>query len=185
VSSYVLAVARLAQFHRASPDQRTEAQVRAYLVHLTTERRLAASSMTVALSGLRFFYEQTLNRRWTILDVARPQRDKNLPIVLSRDGKHGWRSARRSLDRSDVRTAVSAKLSGLDAGWTKRRSTDAGHRVRVSTTDRLGSRRNFAHTSASSASARIASQRWTKRSLSLQQWRQVQEVPWPPGRIPR
>ncbi len=84
VEAYVGAVAHLARFHHTAPDQLTDAQLRAYLVHLTTERRIAASSLTVALSGLRFFYEQTLNRRWTILDVARPKREKTLPVVLSR-----------------------------------------------------------------------------------------------------
>src|SRR4249919_500683 len=85
VEAYVTAVARLARFHRTPPDRLSEEQLRAYLLHLTTERRITASSFTVALSGLRFFYEQTLKRRWTILDAARPKRAKKLPVVLSRD----------------------------------------------------------------------------------------------------
>lgn len=85
VDAYVSAVARLAQFHQAAPDRLTEEQLRAYLLHLTTARRLARPSLTVALCGLRFFYEQTLQRPWPILDVARPKRDKRLPVVLSRD----------------------------------------------------------------------------------------------------
>ena len=70
VESYVAVVARLARHFRAAPDQLSEAQLRAYLLHLTRERKLARSSLTQALSGLRFFYEQTLGRRWTILDGA-------------------------------------------------------------------------------------------------------------------
>ena len=85
VEAYVSAVARLAQFHHTAPDRLSEDQLRAYLLHLTTGRRLARPSLTVALCGLRFFYEQTLKRPWTILDVARPKRDKRLPVVLSRD----------------------------------------------------------------------------------------------------
>ena len=85
VESYVAVVARLARHFRAAPDQLSEAQLRAYLLHLTRERKLARSTVTQALSGLRFFYEQTLGRRWTILDVARPKRDRQLPVVLSRD----------------------------------------------------------------------------------------------------
>jgi len=77
-------VARLAQHFHAAPDQLTEAQLREYLLHLTRERKLARSSFTQALCGLKFFYEQTLGRRWTILDVARPKRDRKLPVVLSR-----------------------------------------------------------------------------------------------------
>lgn len=85
VEAYITAVARLAQFHHAPPDQLSEEQLRAYLLYLTTERRLSAPSFTVALGGLRFFYEHTLNRRWTILDAARPKREKKLPVVLGRD----------------------------------------------------------------------------------------------------
>ena len=85
VEAYVAVVARLAHHYRRAPDQLTEAELRAYLLHLTRERKLARASFTQALCGLRFFYEQTLGRRWTILDVARPKRDRRLPIVLSRD----------------------------------------------------------------------------------------------------
>lgn len=84
VGSYVSWVARLAKHFAAPPDRLTEDQLRSYLLHLTGERRLAPASLTVALSSLRFFYEQTLGRRWTILDVARPRREKKLPVVLSR-----------------------------------------------------------------------------------------------------
>jgi len=84
VEAYVSAVSRLAQFHHTPPDHLSEEQLRAYLLHLTTARKLAGPSLTVALCGLRFFYEQTLKRSWNILDVARPKRDKRLPVVLSR-----------------------------------------------------------------------------------------------------
>lgn len=38
VEAYITAVARLAQFHHAPPDQLSEEQLRAYLLCLTTER---------------------------------------------------------------------------------------------------------------------------------------------------
>ncbi len=85
VEAYVSTVSRLAQHYHTAPDRLSEAQLREYLVHLTTERKLARASLTIALCGLRFFYEQTLGRHWGILDVARPTRDKKLPVVLSRD----------------------------------------------------------------------------------------------------
>ena len=84
VESYVAVVARLAQHYRRAPDQLTEAELREYLLYLTRERKLCRASFTQTLCGLRFFYEQTLGRRWTILDVARPKRDRKLPVVLSR-----------------------------------------------------------------------------------------------------
>jgi integrase/recombinase XerD len=85
VEAYVSAVARLAQYYHAAPDGLSEDQLRAYLLHLTRGRKLARPSLTVALCGMRFFYEQTLGHHWTILDVARPKREKKLPVVLSRE----------------------------------------------------------------------------------------------------
>ena len=83
IGAYVAAVARLSRFFHTAPDQLTEEQLRTYLVQLTTTR--ASATVTQALSALRFFYEQTLGRHWTVLELARPPRDQKLPAVLSRD----------------------------------------------------------------------------------------------------
>ena len=85
IKAYLLAVSQLAKFYGLAPDQITEAQLRDYLLHLTTVRKIAASSFTQALCGIKFFYEHTLGRHWPVLDVARPKRDARLPVVLSQD----------------------------------------------------------------------------------------------------
>jgi site-specific recombinase XerD len=88
VEAYVRAVAQLAQlaqFHHSAPDQLTEERVRAYFLHLCTVQRVARGTHTLALCGIRFFYEQTLGRTWTVLDVARPTGEHKLPVVLSRE----------------------------------------------------------------------------------------------------
>jgi site-specific recombinase XerD len=41
--------------------------------------------MTVAICGIRFFYEQTLNRNWAIFGILRPAPEKKLPVILSRE----------------------------------------------------------------------------------------------------
>jgi site-specific recombinase XerD len=40
---------------------------------------------TIALCGIKFFYEQTLKRDWTTVGLAKPKRVKSLPTVLSRE----------------------------------------------------------------------------------------------------
>ena len=85
VEAYVRAVAQLAKFHHAAPDQISEEQVRQYFLHLRTVQKVARGTHTIALCGIKFFYEQTLGRSWTVLDVARPKRSQKLPVVLSRD----------------------------------------------------------------------------------------------------
>lgn len=85
VEAYVRAVAQLAQFHHVSPELLTEEQVRQYFLHLTTVQQVARGTFTIAISGIKFFYQQTLGRAWTVLDVVRPKGEKKLPVVLSRD----------------------------------------------------------------------------------------------------
>lgn len=85
VEAYVRAVAQLARFYHTAPDQLSEEQVRDYLLHLSTVQRVARGTHTIALCGIKFFYEQTLGQQWTVLDVARPKGEKKLPVVLSRE----------------------------------------------------------------------------------------------------
>jgi site-specific recombinase XerD len=85
VEAYTYAVAQLARFYHASPDTLTEEQVRQYLIHLTTVQQVARGTHSIALCGIKFFYQQTLGRTWPVLDVARPKGEKKLPVVLSRD----------------------------------------------------------------------------------------------------
>lgn len=85
IKAYVLVVSQLARFYGIAPDQITEEQLRDYLLHLTNVRKIAASSFTQALCGIKFFYDHTLGRRWPVLDLARPKREARLPVVLSHD----------------------------------------------------------------------------------------------------
>lgn len=85
VEAYVRSVAQLAKFYGTSPDRIVEEQVREYLLHLTNVQKVARGTHTIALCGIKFFYERTLGRTWPVLDVARPKGEKKLPVVLSRD----------------------------------------------------------------------------------------------------
>jgi integrase/recombinase XerD len=53
---YVANVVRPACHFRKSPDLLGPAEIRTYLVHPTRERRLAASSIIVTVSALRFYH---------------------------------------------------------------------------------------------------------------------------------
>ena len=81
--SYVYAVSRLARYHHKSPDQLSKEDIRAFLVHLTVERKLSPNSLTGYCSGLRFFYNETLG--WDESKLFIPPREKPsiLPEVFS------------------------------------------------------------------------------------------------------
>jgi integrase/recombinase XerD len=79
----VTAVAGLAKFYQCSPDRLRPEQIRTYLHHLLTERRLAWSSCNQAAAGLKFLYTKTLG--WDVLHLDLPPRTgrSQLPQVLS------------------------------------------------------------------------------------------------------
>jgi integrase/recombinase XerD len=57
-----------------------------YLIYLTQERRLSASSIIVTVSALRFFYTVTLKQPWAVEnDIPTSRKAKKLPVVLSQD----------------------------------------------------------------------------------------------------
>jgi site-specific recombinase XerD len=82
---YVGAVKRVFEYFQCTPAQLSEEQIRQYFLYLTNERKVARSTVTIALCALKFFYERTLKREWSIFDLIRPARPKKLPVVLSRE----------------------------------------------------------------------------------------------------
>jgi site-specific recombinase XerD len=81
----VAAVRQLAEHFHRSPDQLTEEQLRQYFLYLANQKKVARATATIALCGIKFFYERTLQRDWTTLRFIRPPREKKLPVVLSRE----------------------------------------------------------------------------------------------------
>ena len=83
---YVEQVVRFAAYFRKSPEHLGPHEIRTYLLHLTQDRGLAASSVIVAVSALRFFYTVTLKRTWAVEDdIPTSRQAKKLPVVLSQD----------------------------------------------------------------------------------------------------
>jgi integrase/recombinase XerD len=88
VASYIDTVRVLANHYHRSPDQITEDEIRRFFLYMINERKSSASSITVYLCGIKFFYETTLKRTWQIFDLIRPLRTKKLPVVLSSEEVH-------------------------------------------------------------------------------------------------
>ena len=83
---YVEQVVRFARYFRKRPEHLGPAEIRTYLIHLTQDRRLAASSIIVTVSALRFFYTVTLKRPWVVEDdIPTGRQSKKLPVVLSQN----------------------------------------------------------------------------------------------------
>ncbi|MDQ7840806.1 MAG: site-specific integrase [bacterium] len=83
--SYLAAVARMAKFYRRSPDQLTDREVQAYLVHMLREEQLSWSTCNIAVQGFRFFYHKTLGRPAASFTIPGPKQPQTLPAILSAD----------------------------------------------------------------------------------------------------
>lgn len=83
--SYTRAVYQLARYFNRSPDELEEEDLRDYFLYLVEERRLAPRSIRLHRSGIKFFFEQTLQQPMQILDKVTPRIPKDLPAVLSVD----------------------------------------------------------------------------------------------------
>ncbi len=82
---YVSAVRQLCEHYDKSPGRITEEELRDYFLYGKNVKKWARSTSTVALCGVKFFFENTIKRPWPTLLFIRPGHEKKLPVVLSRD----------------------------------------------------------------------------------------------------
>ena len=81
--SYIRAVKGLAYHYNCSPERLSEEQIRQFFLHLIEDRKVAQSTVTVYLSGIKFFCEKTLGRSMPVFELVRPKRRRKLPSVLT------------------------------------------------------------------------------------------------------
>jgi site-specific recombinase XerD len=83
-ASYLQQVSLFARYFGASPDALTPEHIRTYQIYLTNEKKLATSSIHMAVAALRFLYRITLKKEWTFgEDIPLPKKAQKLPVVLS------------------------------------------------------------------------------------------------------
>ncbi len=83
--NYVIAVRQLFEHFQCTPQRLTEEQVRDYFLYLTNERKVSRTTATIALCGIKFFFQHTIKRDWTTLHLVRPRWQRTLPVILSRE----------------------------------------------------------------------------------------------------
>jgi integrase/recombinase XerD len=82
---YVSAVRQLCDHFDKPPGRITEEDLRNYFLYGKNVKKWSRSTSTVALCGIKFFFENTLKRKWPTLHFIRPGYEKKLPVVLSCD----------------------------------------------------------------------------------------------------
>jgi integrase/recombinase XerD len=83
-NTYVHLVSMFARHFGKSPEILGPEEIRAYQVYLTNEKKLATSSIVIAICALRFLYKVTLKKNWAFEEIIpAPKKPQKLPIVLS------------------------------------------------------------------------------------------------------
>jgi site-specific recombinase XerD len=127
---YVAAVRQLAEHFHRRPDQIAEEDLRQYFLYLANDKKVARATATIALCGIRFFYEQTLRQPWTTLRFVRPVRETKLPVVLSRDEvRHLLGLVRIPVYRECLTTIYAGGLRLLEGARLQVADIDSGRMV--------------------------------------------------------
>lgn len=80
---YVHCAWEFAAYHRKSPSDMGEQQVRQFLIHLMTERACGPAGRKMYIASLKFLYETTLRRPEVVAHIPWPKVRSALPDILS------------------------------------------------------------------------------------------------------
>ncbi len=80
--NYIRAVKKLAQFLGRSPDTASAEDLRRFQLHLV-EHGVSSITLNATITGLRFFFEVTLDRRDALAKMSHVYEPRKLPVVLS------------------------------------------------------------------------------------------------------
>lgn len=85
IRAYVGHISAFAKMFGKSLEQLGENEIRQYLHHLRTVKKVSTSNINIGYCALRFFYTKVLYRAWRVERLPRPKVEKKLPVVLSRE----------------------------------------------------------------------------------------------------
>src|SRR5260370_6822585 len=128
--SYLLQVSIFAAPFRRSHEALGPEEIRAWLVYLREERKLAPTSLHPAVGALRFLYRVTLKRPWSDEDFPLPKKPVKLPVILSLEEITTFFESIASLkQRTILMTAYAAGLRVSEAVHLKVTDIDSQRMV--------------------------------------------------------
>ena len=105
IRCYIHVVEQFAQHFHRPPDQLGLEHIRQYQAALLRQKKLAPSTVSQHLAGLRFFYIQVLKRGWSAAETPYPRQVQALPQVLSQEEvAHLIQAARTPFQRAVLMT---------------------------------------------------------------------------------
>lgn len=128
--SYLLQVTQFARYFAKSPEVLGPEEIRTYQLYLTTEKKLAPSSLHITASALRFLYKVTLKKPWEVAELPTPKKPQTLPVVLSREEVlHFLESVRTLKQRTILTVCYAAGLRIAEATHLKITDIDSQRMV--------------------------------------------------------
>lgn len=85
IEAYMWHVSAFVKMFGKSLEQLGENEIRQYLHHLKTVKKVSTSNINIEYCALRFFYEKVLHRELNTERLQRPKVEQKLPVVLSRE----------------------------------------------------------------------------------------------------
>lgn len=83
--TYLKNVKQFSNHFAKPPEHLNEEDIREYLYHSISVRKLSCSFVNTAYSAIKFFFETTLDHEWNMKNIPRVKRSKKLPVALSPD----------------------------------------------------------------------------------------------------
>lgn len=137
---YALAVRQFMDRMQRPPEELTDQDVRDYFLYLRQDRKLAPSSINLAVHALRFFFLHTLHRDWPVFTLLRVHKPRMLPVVLSAGEVRAVLSAVRHPVRRMALSTIYALGLRLGEGLRLQSSDIDSERLMVWVRDGKGAR---------------------------------------------
>ena len=80
---YVKHIDNLTKYFKCSPAVLAEEQIREYFLYMKDVKKYSESFFSQGLSAVKWLFENTLKKEWTLLEFVKPRGVKKLPDVLS------------------------------------------------------------------------------------------------------
>ena len=107
VDSYMLHNQQFLNFVKKEPEKIEEQDIKNYLAYLISDKKYKPRSTNLALSSLKFFYHNLLNKK-IMEKIKSPKLDKKIPTVLTNDEV---KSLLNAIDNPKHKILISLMLS--------------------------------------------------------------------------
>jgi len=79
---YSSSVRKLIVFCKKPVNEIVDEDIQSYFLYVKNVKKWARPTCTIAICGIKFFWEKTLKKDWSVVGIVRPAREKKLPVIL-------------------------------------------------------------------------------------------------------